>query len=276
VIVMTLLVRDEEDVIATNIAYHLARGVDHVIVTNNRSVDATRAIVEGFVASGRVSLLDEDGDDYSQHHWVTRMARMAAAMGADWVINADADEMFWPAHGDLASVLAAAPASAGALVAERTNFLPLHASGGNPFVRMRRRHVASVNGLGRPLGGKTMHRAAADVVVAPGNHDVASPSLGGQESTDAVVILHYPYRSRSQFARKVANGGAALERNVEYSPLVGDVWCALYEQQRAGTLDAWCDALPHADDPETSRLIACGEVVVDDRLARFLEERGIA
>jgi hypothetical protein len=40
-LVLTLLVRDEEDVIATNIAYHLSRGVDHIIVSDNCSLDGT-------------------------------------------------------------------------------------------------------------------------------------------------------------------------------------------------------------------------------------------
>jgi hypothetical protein len=47
---MTLLVRDEEEIVAANLLYHLSRGVDHLIVANNRSVDGTREILQEFVS----------------------------------------------------------------------------------------------------------------------------------------------------------------------------------------------------------------------------------
>ena len=40
-LVMTLLVRDEEDILDANLRFHLDRGVDLVLVTDNGSVDGT-------------------------------------------------------------------------------------------------------------------------------------------------------------------------------------------------------------------------------------------
>jgi hypothetical protein len=96
-LVMTLLVRDEADVVDAQIAHHLAAGVDHVVATDNRSTDGTTDILERWEATGRLSLIRESGDNLRQSEWVTRMARLAATeLAADWIINTDADEFWWP------------------------------------------------------------------------------------------------------------------------------------------------------------------------------------
>ena len=47
-VVMTLLVRDEEDILRENIDFHLKQGVDHFIVTDNLSLDSTSEVVKLF------------------------------------------------------------------------------------------------------------------------------------------------------------------------------------------------------------------------------------
>src|SRR3954466_6004641 len=99
-LVMTLLVRDEQDIVADNLDFHLAQGVDEVIVTDNGSEDATLEILRPYEERGAVRAISEPSDDSSQGRWVTRMARMEAAdLGADWVINNDAHEFWWPRGG---------------------------------------------------------------------------------------------------------------------------------------------------------------------------------
>ena len=94
-LVMTLLVRDEVDIVRDNLLFHLAGPVDHVIATDNGSQDGTREVLQEFSASGVLTLLDEPGDDYSQAVWVTRMADIALGrFGSAWILNNDADE-FW-------------------------------------------------------------------------------------------------------------------------------------------------------------------------------------
>ena len=51
-LVMTLLVRDEADIVDAQIAYHLHAGVDFVVATDNRSVDATTEILERYARDG--------------------------------------------------------------------------------------------------------------------------------------------------------------------------------------------------------------------------------
>ena len=98
-LVMTLLVRDEEDIVRENLDFHLAQGVDQVIVTDNGSEDATAEILREYESQGVLRLLFEASDDYSQGRWVTRMAGWRPPSGADWVINNDADEFWWPRAG---------------------------------------------------------------------------------------------------------------------------------------------------------------------------------
>jgi hypothetical protein len=267
---MTLLVRDNQDLIAANIAYHLSRGVDQVIVTDNGSVDATRAIVQDFARAGNITLIDEAGDDYNQPLWVTRMARAAAEMGADWVIHNDADEMWWPIEGNLKSTLERVPPECGSVIVQRSNMLPARVLDGHPFQRMVFRDLRSLNGLGNPLPGKIAHRAVTDVEVHVGNHSVSSVALGPPIETSDMIVFHYPYLGYAQFERKIATGGAAFARNAVFPPVVGDVWRQLYQRLQAGTLRAWYDALPHAGDPGVKERIARGEIIEDTRLARYL------
>jgi Glycosyl transferase family 2 len=269
---MTLLVRDEQDVIEANIGYHLSRGIDHIIVTDNNSTDATRDIVRAFERAGTVTIIDEPGDDYSQAIWVTRMARLAAQMGADWVINADADEMWWPREGDLKKLFAGVPRECGSVTVRRHNMLPLRILDGHPFEKMVFREVCSLNAQGLPLPGKVAHRAIADVYVEQGNHAISSASLGPNVETDDMSIFHFPHRSYAQFERKIANGGAAYERNVNLSESIGATWRALYRALLAGSLPAWYGTLAHADDAALPELAASGAVVEDRRLSTYLQE----
>ena len=75
---MTLLARDEIDIVDSWLAFHLNAGADIVIATDNRSQDGTTEVLEEYARSGHVHLIREPGEDLRQNEWVTRMARLAA------------------------------------------------------------------------------------------------------------------------------------------------------------------------------------------------------
>lgn len=273
-LVLTLLVRNNEDIVATNIDYHLAMGIDHVIVTDNLSTDDTRNIVMQYVDRGVATLLDETADDYNQSGWVTRMARLACSdLAADWIINADVDEFWWPSEGDLKRTLLSLPVNIGVISVNRVNFLPMRAGNGPFWQNMIWREVRGRNALGEPLPGKVAHRAAMDVVVHAGNHAVTAPSLGQAQADERIIIFHFPYRSYEQFRDKIRLGGAAFKRNKQLPPEIGHIWRRLYDIDQRGELEAWYKLLLHGDDPDLPSSVARGAVVKDTRLHDFLLAR---
>ena len=124
-LVLTVLARDEADVIDAQIGFHLNAGVDFVIATDNNSHDGTTEILEAYERDGVLHLIREPAEGLRQGEWVTRMARLAASEhGADWVINTDADEFWWPRGGSLKEVLAAVPDTYGIVQAFWRSFVP--------------------------------------------------------------------------------------------------------------------------------------------------------
>lgn len=269
---MTLLVRDEEDIVAENLDFHIAQGVDFVIATDNLSTDRTPNILRAYERKGLLRYIHEPADDYSQTVWVTRMARLAAQEhGADWVINNDADEFWWPLRGTLRDVFNAVPPGIGIVEAQRHNFVAVE--GDVPFhARMLWHEAISLNALGKRLPSKVAHRAGTEVIVAQGNHTVQGV-IPNTIAPAKIEILHFPLRHAAQFTRKIAMGGAAYARNTVLPPELGGTWRKLYEDlQVEGSLDRHLAESIHGPD-RLERRIAKGEVVSDTRLADFFRGR---
>ena len=228
-LVMTLLVRDEEDIVADNLDFHLAQGVDEVIVTDNGSVDGTLEILRAYEARGLVRIIVEPTDDYSQGRWVTRMARMAATEHkADWVINNDADEFWWPREGTLRTLFEGLGGDVGVVVGHRTNFVPRPEDDRPYWERMTLRERESLNPVGKPLPPKLAHRAHPEIVVVQGNHRIKGPDVGSEVDDGSIEILHFPMRSYAQFENKIIKGGRAYSLKKELPEKTGRTWRRVY------------------------------------------------
>ena len=205
---MTLLVRDEVDVIDAHLAFHMEAGVDLVIAMDHRSRDGTTDVLKEYEHDGHVVCIRQEADEVRQSEWVTGMARLAASdYGADWVINSDADEFFWPQARSLKEVLAFVPGSYGVVYAPMCHFVPRHAVG--PFYDVMTVRLSETAPINNPLSRhrpslKAVHRGSPDVLVHRGNHEV---ERAGRRLTTwhPLEVLHYPDRSPEQFARKYAH-----------------------------------------------------------------------
>jgi hypothetical protein len=267
---MTLLVRNEADIIEANLDYHLAQGVDFVVVTDHGSSDGTDELLRRYEQDGSVAVLREEGEEHHQSVRVTRMAQLALSRhDADWVIHNDADEFWWPLAGSLRDVFAAIPPVYGQIEVQRRNFLPAPDGAGPFYSRLIYRDAQSLNPSGGPLEPKVAHRAHPDVVVAPGNHSISGADLRPVPVGELLEIFHFPMRSYDQFERKVIQTGIGYETLEHRSPEVGRdqlKLLALYREQ--GLREYYERAL--LDDAALQRGIADASIVLDRRLERFM------
>ncbi len=225
-VVMTMMVRDEADIIAATIEHHLAQGIDRILVTDNASVDGTREILAEYAAIAAVTVFDDPEHRKQQAQVVTRMARLAfEEHGADWVINGDADEFVRAVDPALtvAEALARTPRDIGAFTVPVVNLVGPIARRGSGLRRLVRRDERTIEAL-RAAGvhahptPNAIHVGTADVEVAHGNHFVSIEQRGEPPAEAALEVLHLPWRSSSQVERKTENMGRAYEQNPDLRP----------------------------------------------------------
>ena len=270
---MTLLARDEADIVDAQIAFHLHAGVDFVIATDNRSEDGTTEILERYERDGVLHLIREPGDDLRQSEWVTRMAQLATTEhGADWVLNADADEFWWPRGSGLKDVLAAVPDRYGVVRAAWRNFVPRPLDADFFAERMTVR-LCTPAFHHHPLSthSKSAHRAARDVRIGRGNHEAFGEGLLPLRGWYPFEILHFPVRSLEQCVRKYVTQFVALERNAEKG--IPNHMAEAHEAWRAGRLEEFYEPLV-VGDAELELGLADGRYVYDTRLRDVLRGLG--
>ena len=115
------MIRNEADVIRLNVLYHLAWGIDRMLLVDNGSTDGTDEILQQLSLQYAGVRWSMDDGPFLPSKVMTTLAREAFAEGADWVVPVDADE-FWHAPGGvLRGVLE--NAVAGVLKAQAVNFI---------------------------------------------------------------------------------------------------------------------------------------------------------
>ncbi|MDD3450270.1 MAG: glycosyltransferase family 2 protein [Gammaproteobacteria bacterium] len=250
-LVMTLLVRDEADIIRQNVEFHLRHGVDFIIATVNRSRDGTREILEPYARSGVLRLIDEPGDEFTQSRWVNRMGQLALERhGATQLFHADADEFWFPRSGDLKDELLERPLL-DLLQVPVTNILLQDRGGAESFPRDTIQRVIGAYAAPdireaskrRSLylfrhPPKVLLRCARGLPpVTNGNHRVRDGKRCLTAPSRDITIYHYPLRGWEQFRSKVINGGGALRNNTSDDANTGWHWRRWYQAYLDGRLE---------------------------------------
>jgi hypothetical protein len=260
-IVGVMMVRNEADIIHTNLAYHLDAGVDEILVVDNGSIDGTTSVLREYAASGRVHVSFRPGR-FLQAATTTELAREAFRRGARWVLPIDADEFWYAPGGRLRDVLDDA-AGVGALQVDVRNFVQHRAQD----ELAPRALLGLTHRVREPLGTsaeaaelvesgrvafvecryppKHLSRATVALDIAQGNHAVAGLD-GPVRPTTAVVCLHAPLRARVALTHQKVEQGRRIEEVNHYLQQAWHVrrWKRLADE---GRIDAeWC-ANSHLD-----------------------------
>lgn len=223
-----MMVRDEADIIQPNILYHLAAGVDCLLVVDNGSTDGTDRILDRLSRRLPVIWTRHEGP-YYQWDITTQLAREAYLRGADWVVAIDADEFWWSPVNDLKAV--PATTSADALQVTLLNFIQHRERVANspenllamtrrsphpvgPIDVMRRRVEARQNAyVEMEHPAKWMARASPQLEIGLGNHSL-NGVRGQLLHTDEIVCLHAPLRSKQALQNLADAGRRASEAGI--------------------------------------------------------------
>lgn len=274
---ITLMVRDEADIVRAMIDHHLAQGVDIFIVTDNGSIDGTAEILAEYADRGLIDLRHDPSHLKQQSPVVTRMAQDAYTLyGADWVINADADEFFVPLDRSMTlhDIFEQIPNSIQAFLVPVTNLTGSPAKGGTGIQRLVYRDVREKDALDRAgiIAHPTpnaIHIGAPDIQVVQGNHLVSLASKGAPTPELSLEVLHLPWRSWNQYKAKVENAGRAYDSNPDLTPSPNHHGMRDYARLKAGALLPYY-FMRHPTATELAEGLASGQFVEEHFLAETL------
>ena len=273
---MTILAKNEGDIIEKQLQFHKAMGVDGFIVTDNNSSDNTLDIFKLYKEKGWIKeIICERNNNHEQSKWVDRMIRIARdKYNADWVINSDADE-FWSSnsgclkHELIQSVSNNINVNVYNVLPENTKDFYLNekliVNPGNICKNIM--SELSPYSLYNEQIGKVIHRTKGYLKINDGNHSVKMRMKSTQKSQD-IIIYHYNLRSPEHFKSKMINGGASINSNKHLPTNTAQHWRYFYDifvNQGKDYLDEYDKVVgtKYIKDFEMSNVFMVGTIVKD-------------
>ncbi len=109
-LIMTLMVKDEEDIVANCIEHHLRQGVDYIFAADDGSTDNTAAILHNYEQKGLLQLVQLSKERWNQPKVVNQLGIIAHSNFNNAIIfHCDADELWVSTTGHLKQELAEHP-----------------------------------------------------------------------------------------------------------------------------------------------------------------------
>ena len=250
-LVMTLLIRNEVDIVEENIAFHLSQGVDFIVATDNGSTDGTRDILLKYAQQDLLLLIDEPEKTYLQEKWVNRMADLAyEKFGPCLIFHVDADEFWTSESGNLKDELIRFPLLQ-CLRVPIINSLPRYNKFQEQFpedfiynvVNPIRSNDLKKDTLSRSIylfmnHSKVIYKSNNFMPhVDMGNHNIVSSKKIITDHSKTIKILHFPIRSFEQFKRKVIQSGESIASNPALKQSFAWHIRRWYDQYQAGELE---------------------------------------
>lgn len=272
-LIMTLLVKNEESMLEENLLFHKAMGVDYFIITDNNSTDRTPEIIRKYRQKGWIKeTIEEKATDYEQKEWVDRMIWRAKTLyKADWIINADADELWYSPTGNLKTELCVTHANV--LKCEMRSVYPEESK---PFWQWNKVvktvtnpavYNLSTYSLFERQNKKVIHRTAGYLQISMGNHKV---SMLPQRTIDSNIrVYHYNIRGKQAFMEKMINGGRQLEQHKGKHG--GRHWRYFYRLYKEGMLEAEYDRVIGTSN--YNRLCQDGFIMADATISDFFKRQ---
>lgn len=256
--VMTLMVRDEIDIIGDWLDYHLAQGLRRILVTDNGSTDGTYELLQKYADADLIDLDTYAEHDKQQARVVTQMAHEAyRRYRADWVLNSDADEFWLTGSGDpLITELAKLPREGKSFPVPVHNLYGRALESGFRFEDAVWRDERSDDALAR-VGihshptQNLIHPGSDEVQVSQGNHFTDQPQADALPDDVQIDVVHFQTRSWEQYRTRVQVTGEGYERSPHLHPSPRHHTMRDYRWLHADALRPFFAARhPQGDSPE--------------------------
>ncbi|WEJ62127.1 glycosyltransferase family 2 protein [Thiomicrorhabdus lithotrophica] len=243
-LVMTILCRNEVDIIEANIKTHSTLGVDGFVVMDNGSTDGTREKLAELTKQYNLHVIDQPSQTYQQAKWMKELAFYARdKMGARWVISNDADEFWIPENGDLKSYLQAQDS---VVTVKRSNMLLTEKALTDDYHFSQAEHRVlypicydrevqksdnQISMLLVPISPKVIVNPRGLIKLSGGNHRAKHVGKAFTARSEAGIhVYHYPIRTYSQFEANIMHREELLKLP---NARMGDHyrrWVRIYQQ----------------------------------------------